>query len=494
MTHVVYARRSSDSEDRQVLSIESQLKELRQLAADRGLRISGELIEKGSAREPGRPVFNDLMKRVRSGVVDGILVWKIDRLARNMVDGGEVIYYLTEGTLKEIVTSEGTYTGTPDTKFMLAMLFGAAAKVTDDLSAAVKRGNRTVLEKGKVPGPVPLGYMKTHVHEHTPGSGTVIPDPERFDLVRRLWKEVLASGDSVAAVWREARDWGITTRPTAHGLSHPVSLTNVYAMLRNPFYAGRIVRGGRAYDGEHAPMVTLEEFERVQALLDKHGAPRPTKAHAPLLYRGLLHCGHCSRVLTGEVHPKGRRTYIYYRCGRRHTGHFQCHAHAITEKRVTGDILAALERVTIDPVYQHWAINAIEWWAGKDEMTPVGMTKKAERALAKAERELSTLTDLVVDDNLSKEEYSVLRANQLKRIEHLHEALSEPLERLEAWRAAKDEVAETGLNLAKVFRLGMDDEKRELLVRTCSDVVVMDKKARLVLRIPFMQRGVRNDD
>ncbi len=190
--HCIYARRSSDTEDRQILSIESQLTELRRLAAERGISVTQKFTESVSAREPGRPVFKEVIKAIRAGEVDGIRCWRLDRLARNMVDGGEIIYELSEGRLKEIVTPEATYTNTGDAKFMLAMLFGAASKYTDDLSASVRRGNRTVLEEGKVPGPAPIGYMKTHEHERTPGAGTVLPDPERFDAVRRIWKSVLA--------------------------------------------------------------------------------------------------------------------------------------------------------------------------------------------------------------------------------------------------------------------------------------------------------------
>lgn len=131
--YFIYARRSSDREDHQVLSIESQLEVLRELGARKGIEITEELTESASAREPGRPVFSELMRQVKAGKVAGILVWRLDRLARNMVDGGEIIYELTEGRLKQLITPEATYTGTPDSKFMLAMLFGAAAKYTDDL-------------------------------------------------------------------------------------------------------------------------------------------------------------------------------------------------------------------------------------------------------------------------------------------------------------------------------------------------------------------------
>lgn len=215
MTYLIYARRSSDREDHQILSIEQQVETLQRLAAERGVEIAEVMTESASAKDPGRPIFTDLIKKIRNGKVAGLLVWRLDRLARNMVDGGEIIYELSQGRLQEIITPDATYTGTGDAKFMLAMLFGAAAKYTDDLSAAVRRGNQDVLRKGQVPGPVPLGYVKTHEHELAPGSGTVIPDPERFELVKRLWQEVLGGATNMSDLWRKARnDWGLTTRPT----------------------------------------------------------------------------------------------------------------------------------------------------------------------------------------------------------------------------------------------------------------------------------------
>jgi site-specific DNA recombinase len=333
---VSYSRRSSDRDDLQTLSIEAQLDELRKLAATRGINLAEEFTESSSAREPGRPVFNEVMKQVRAGKIKGVLVWRLDRLARNMVDGGAIIYELSEGRLQEIVTPDETYTNTGDAKFVLAMQFGMAAKFTDDLSDNIKRGNRKVLEHGRVPGRVPLGYLKTQEHRNGRGAGSAYPDPERFDLVRRLWKEVLLGEESVSAVWRKARfDWGLTTVPTANELSRPISLTYVYHMLRNPFYAGVVVRDGVTYKAEHAPMVTVEEFERVQTVLGKH-VPSPPAPHAiEFLYRGVLRCGHCSRHLVGERHEKQGHVYVYYRCGRRTQRYYRCPAPAVREAEVT---------------------------------------------------------------------------------------------------------------------------------------------------------------
>ena len=86
----LYARKSTDVEDKQVLSIEAQLTELRAFAKQEGLHIAEELIEKQSAKIPGRPIFNKMILRIEHGDANGILAWH--RLARNSVDGGRIIY------------------------------------------------------------------------------------------------------------------------------------------------------------------------------------------------------------------------------------------------------------------------------------------------------------------------------------------------------------------------------------------------------------------
>ncbi len=483
--YVLYARRSTDAEDKQILSLESQFDELRKFAALRGIEIAEELTESASARDPGRPVFGELLRRVKAGKVEGILVWRLDRLARNMVDGGQLIYELAEGRLKEIVTPEATYTNTGDAKFMMTMLFGAAAKYTDDLSAAVKRGRSAIFARGKVPGPVPLGYSKIHYTEGARGVGTVIPDPERFDTVKRLWKEALAGTTNVSELWRKARyDWGLTTRPTKDGLAHPIALTNVYAILRNPFYAGKIQRNGEVMKGEHPPMVTLDEFRRLQELLKaKRGNVSAPPSH-DFLYHGLLHCD-CGRSLIGERHEKNGHVYIYYRCGRRKVGYYVCPSKAVREEDVTNHLAELLERVVVDPTMRTWAFEAIAWWAGDDEVSPEKLARRAKDALARAEQELATLTDMVVSGILTIDEYKVRRVNQLARIAHLREALASPLEKAAAWKTIREDMKENGLRLGKQFRDGDDVAKRKIVERVAAKVVVVEGRARVEWRAPF---------
>jgi len=100
---ILYARKSTDTEDKQVLSIEAQLNELRRFARDNHLVVVDEMIEKRTAKMPGRPVFNSLLSRIKNGEASGILAWHPDRLARNSVDGGEIVYLIDTGLISKLV-------------------------------------------------------------------------------------------------------------------------------------------------------------------------------------------------------------------------------------------------------------------------------------------------------------------------------------------------------------------------------------------------------
>src|SRR5208337_4734205 len=204
--YIIYCRKSSESEERQVLSIESQMKELKELAERLKLPILKILTESQSAKYPGRPVFNAMMKEVYKSHIKGIIAWKPDRLARNPIDGSSLVWALDEGKISEIVTPHGTFQNSSSDKMMLQIEFSMAKKYVDDLSDNVKRGNRAKLEKGWLPGFAPLGYL------NEPRERTIVVDPERFPLVRRMWN-MLLEGISPSRILKIANEqWGFRTR------------------------------------------------------------------------------------------------------------------------------------------------------------------------------------------------------------------------------------------------------------------------------------------
>src|SRR3972149_4357474 len=145
--YFIYCRKSSEAEDRQVLSIESQVNELKTLTERLGLSVAETLTESRSAKEPGRPVFNEMIKRVYRGEAAGIICWKLDRLARNPVDGGSIIWAIKQHGIK-VMTPAQSYAREDDNIILMYIEFGMAQKYVDDLSKNVKRGLKTKIENG----------------------------------------------------------------------------------------------------------------------------------------------------------------------------------------------------------------------------------------------------------------------------------------------------------------------------------------------------------
>ena len=104
LKYFIYARKSSESEDCQVASIPAQLEELKKLANQNNLAITDIFVEEKSAKEPGQPIFNEMLAKIHQGEAQGIICWKLDRLARNPVDGGNINWMLQQGVIQHIQT------------------------------------------------------------------------------------------------------------------------------------------------------------------------------------------------------------------------------------------------------------------------------------------------------------------------------------------------------------------------------------------------------
>src|SRR5574343_1991751 len=174
----LYARKSTDEPERQVLSIEAQMFELREYAKKEGLNIVREFVESKTAKEPGREIFDEMVASIEKNEVEGILAWHPDRLARNSIDGGRIIYLVDTGKINTLKFPTFWFDPTPQGKFMLSIAFGQSKYYVDNLSENVKRGLRQKLRNGIWPSRAPMGYLndeKTH---------TIYIDKERAPLIK----------------------------------------------------------------------------------------------------------------------------------------------------------------------------------------------------------------------------------------------------------------------------------------------------------------------
>jgi site-specific DNA recombinase len=334
--YFIYCRKSTEDDDHQAISLESQCHELTRFSEQHSLNVIGILFEKKSARRLGRPVFEEILRRIARGEADGIIAWHPDRLARNAVDGGQIINLLDVGRLSDLRFPTFTFENSPQGKFMLMIMFGHSKYEVDALSEIVKRGNRTKRELGWLPGRAPLGYRNIRSDS---GAKIIGQDPERFPLMKKLWELFLTGSYSGSELLTEAIDrFGLRTRRTWRSGGDLMSKSILYRILRNPFYAGYIVFEGRWYPGSHEPMITLEEFNQAQKLLQ---GTRIRPRRYRFAYTGLIRCGNCSAMVTAE--KKRNRygsVYTYYRCTHEKKG-IPCHERSIEERELTRQIIAA---------------------------------------------------------------------------------------------------------------------------------------------------------
>lgn len=477
MRYFIYCRKSTEAEDRQVLSIDSQQHEIeRAFSDDPDVEIVDVLKESFSAKAPGRAVFDDMLARIERGEAHGIIAWHPDRLARNSIDGGRVIYLLDQGALKNLKFASFTFENNPQGKFMLSIIFGYSKYYVDNLSENVKRGNRAKLELGWKPNHAPLGYL------NDPGTKTIVPDPERFALVRKMFHLVLSEGHSTRRVAEIARhDWGMRTPKRKRSGGCLIVPSAVHRVLTDPFYAGLVVWKGKTYKGAHKPMITLEQFERVQAIVRQPEKARPQRLMFP--YRGLIHCGACRLVVTAENKTNRFGShYTYYHCTRRRLDS-KCAQPSIRDTVLEEQILEFLSRLTLADRY----LDYLEMRSRNTEAHESLMRaqrRSLETARQEVDQQQENLRHLrirgLIDDEEFLRDRDSLRHKQLVFDEKLAsldttENAFEPLESLELLRN----------RAVDWFTRGKDETKRTIFKLTGSNPTLKDKILSVRATEPF---------
>ena len=438
------------------------------------IEIVGEYEESKSAKEPGRPVFGEMIRRIERGDAEGIVAWAPDRLARNSIDGGHLVYLLDRGVLRDLKFATYTFENNSQGKFMLNIMFGYSKYYSDNLSDVVKRGNRTKVERGWRPNAAPTGYLNDK------NTKTIVPDPDRFHLVRRLFLSVL-EGCSAREAATRARAAGFTTLGVRKG-GGPLSTRGAHRILRNPFYAGVLLWNGQRHTGSHRPAVTWEEFEAVQTRLRRTLTAKPKQE--TFAYTGLITCGACGRGITAErkTNRYGYR-YTYYHCtGRKPEA--LCPQRSLRLDRLEAQVLDFLRSLRLEPtVEKHLkrAIDAKERKADRGRQADVLALEARRTEVERQERELATLRvrGVLTDEDLIRERSRVARER---------EAIEVALRRAASPRTGIEpfEDAISFCNYAAKWYLRAENSlKRSIIEIAVSNLTLTDKILRFEAAKPF---------
>jgi site-specific DNA recombinase len=492
-TYFIYARKSTESEDRQALSIGAQTKELTDYARKENLTIAKIFTESKSAKRSGRPVFNAMLKELKHSDVNGILCWKLDRLTRNLADAAIISEALETGIIKEIRTPAQVYRNNSTDKFMSGLDWLVARKYIDDLAENVKRGLRTKVQQGWFPGQAPLGYLNDR--NHPQGRRKVVKDPQKFPLVRTVWDMLLSGQYSVPEIMKIAdRKLGLKTRKSRYAAGLPLSRSGIYKMFTNPFYCGQFYYKGQLYDGKHEPMVSPEEFDRAQELLGRKGRPRPKKHH--FTFTGVIRCGQCGAMVTAEEKFKYirstalRKRYVYYHCTHRKDP--ACRQRSLEETKLKRQVDEFLAKMTIPKDYLDWIFKYLDQVTQAEKTKSAKATESVRAELGKVERRLDNLLALKISPEnesgriLSDEEF-VQQKNRLMQEKHRLQATltSETNADGEVIRLTKET-----FNFATYGRLwfskGDTERQRTILAGIGSNHTLVDGKLLITAKKPLV--------
>ncbi len=330
--------------------------------------------ESQTAKEPGRLIFNKMLSLIEQGKAKGILSWHPDRLARNSVDGGRIIYLVDTDKIQSLKFPTFWFENTPQGKFMLNIAFGQSKYFVDNLSENVKRGLRQKVRQGIFPGPAPTGYLNSnHI---------IVPDLERFSLVKKIFEAYSTGKHSL----KDLKQFGLVSRN-----EKLLSISNIQRMLSNPFYYGAFVFKEELYQGKHKPAISKKLFDKCQRVMKEK--TRPQKRNQIIYaFRGLLKCLECGCSITSETHKE----HNYYRCTKKR---IPCSQPYVREENLTEQISKILQKVSLSSAWTKKMIKEL------NKEKEVQAEPLFAQTIRECELKLERLLDARLEGLISNEEY-----------------------------------------------------------------------------------------
>ena len=396
MKYFLYARKSTDEESKQILYIEAQITEVRQYAEKEKLNVVSEFIEARTAKAPGRPIFNDMVCQLERGKAEGILAWHQDRLARNSVDGGKIIYLVDKRIIQDLRFPTYRFDNTAQGKFMLSIIFGQSKYYVDNLSENVKRGIRQKVRNGIYTAWAPVGYL------NDPKTKLLVVDKLKAPLIKKMF-ELYATGNyTLEQLVNKMNALGFATRS-----NKPLYVSNCYLILTNPLYYGILTYWGEQFDGKHEPIITKKLFDRVQAIIKLKGKPQVAGANY-FVFRGLMRCAVCGAAITAEI----KKGHHYYHCTRKLKPCKGTRIDYVREEELARQIQEFIQKVSLS---DDWLENILrELEKDKNQFSQSSHThlQNLQSKISEIDAKISKLIDLYLQGSLSLEEYN-LKKNEL---------------------------------------------------------------------------------
>lgn len=459
-----YIRVSTAKQGQHGVSLGEQREAIERYAHRSELQLVRWFEEQETAAKRGRPVFGQMLKLLRQGKAQGVVIHKIDRSARNLKDWADLGELLDRG-IDVRFANESLDLASRGGRLSADIQAVVAADFIRNLREETRKGMRGRLKQGLYPMPAPVGYVDR-------GKGKPKePDPVMGPLVRRTFELYATERYTLETLLPELKRLGLRNRAGA-----PVTRSGLSHLLNNPFYFGLIrLRSTReTFPGVHQPLITKRLFDRVQAILT--GKTHTKCVRHDFVFRRLLTCAKCAGRLIGEF----QKGHVYYRCHTR-----VCPMKTIREEAVDDAILRLLrplrltdrERRFLDAARLDFASDAQQ----HAESHRAALHATLQRIAVRLQRLTDALLDGVVDQQIFNEKKNALLTERQQMQEQLSGSGPSSPE-LQDRLAAFLELAESAYLSYKTAEI---DEKRDLVKITTSNRIVDGKTLAITLSEPF---------
>ncbi len=474
MKYIAYCRKSTDEKDKQVLSIDQQIAELKEFASCEHLEVIDFVTEAKTAKIPGRKQFEILLKRIEKGEAQGIVSWHPDRLARNSVDGGKIIYLLDTGKLLDLKFPSFWFESTPQGKFMLNIAFGQSKYYVDSLSENVRRGMKHKIRIGIWPMKAPYGY------KNDTSNKTIQIDSEFSKVIKRGFEMFSEGGKSFTEIAKYMHSLGVPKS------KNRFKSDTVKRILMNRFYIGIMKYDGEYFDGSHKTFIPKELFDKVQKQVDQ--IERPRKNGHDFVFSGLARCGECNAAITAEQHIKrykngNQQRFIYYRCTKKLK---PCPQKYLNEQNFIEQVREIISKCAIHESWQEPIEKWMETESTKDQLEAETTIQTLKQELKMLDEKLSRLLDTYLDQIIDALTYKIKKNELFEEKLRLEEKIAKMQNGGSSWLEPMKEWLGSALTCAKIARAKNTDEDLGNLVKTVgSNFYLLNRRLAVNLKFPF---------
>ncbi len=467
--YFIYARKSTDDAEHQLLSIPAQIDELRTFAQKEGLNIVDTVIESKTAKVPGRELFNQMLDRVEKGEAQGILAWHPDRLARNAVDAGRIVYLLDRSILDDLKFPTFWFQNTPQGLFMLSIAFGQSKYYVDSLSENTKRGLRQKVRRGECPGPAPMGYLNDRLNKK------IIVDPKVSPIIQQLFQFYSTGKYIYHQMSLFLKDHKIFTSG-----NKLITKDRVKFILSNPFYYGYFRYAKEIYQGIHEPLITKKLFDEVQMVIKRRSHVFPLKS-LDFPFTGLIRCGECGMMVTAEHHLKYYKStnigqqIIYYRCTKK-SKISSCSQPFIRQEILTAQLNQHIQKVSLSTSDHDWLMNRLNIDEHQQRSEVLVIVQEFKKDLLNINIKLNKLLDSYLDNVVSREDYLNRKEKFMSEKKTIEQRINSLEQSPNKWLEPMREFFNTALIANKIASDNINlFQKREFLKKTGSNLTLKDR-------------------